>query len=306
MKRHNAGELPLSSAPAPAGDGIERVAEEEEAEDKMDKYDKGRIRCSRLCFLFALAATVTILARHCYDAGLGRGGNAGVVRIEAAHGPPPPPSLHRDRKIAPIARREPPVSDRSPSAPADAVDDASWKPSESESAQPDDGDKKPTKEKGSSPSASHGNKYGGHPFARALAAADNKDDLCGGQYIYVQELPARFHKDMVQKCDSLSPWTDMCRYTTNGGFGPLLRGGKGAFQGTGTGWYDTDEHALDIIFHERIKRYECLTDDPSLAAAVFVPFYAGLDVARHLWGNNVSARDELALDLAGLLAERPE
>ncbi|RLN42049.1 hypothetical protein C2845_PM01G40340 [Panicum miliaceum] len=303
MKRHNAGELPLSSAPA--GDGIKQVAEKEETEDKMDKYDKGRIRCSRLCFLFALAATVSILARHCYDAGLGRGGNAGVVRIEAAHAPPPPPSVRQERKIVPIARRESQVSDRSPSAPADAGDDASWKPSASESARSDDKDKAPPKEKGS-PSASHGNKYGGHPFARALAAADNRDDLCGGQYIYVLDLTARFNKDMVQICDRLSLWTDMCRYTTNGGFGPLLRGGKGAFQGTGTGWYDTDEHALDIIFHERIKRYECLTDDTSLAAAVFVPFYAGLDVARHLWGNNVSARDELALDLAGLLTKRPE
>ncbi|RCV42643.1 hypothetical protein SETIT_9G231900v2 [Setaria italica] len=306
MKRHNAGDLPLS---APAGDGSggkRAVEKEEEAEDKMDKYDKGRIRCSRLCFLFALAATVSILARHCYAAGLGRGGNAGVVRIEAVHASPPPPSVRQDRKIVPIARREPSVSDHSPSAPVDAGDDASWKPSASEPAASDNGGKTTSSKEKHSPSPPRGSKYGGRPFARALASADNKNDLCGGQYIYVQELPARFNKDMVQHCDKLSPWTDMCRYTTNGGFGPLLRGGKGAFQGTGAGWYDTDEHALDIIFHERIKRYECLTDDPSLAAAVFVPFYAGLDVARHLWGNNVSARDELALDLAHHIAGRPE
>ncbi|CAL4942192.1 unnamed protein product [Urochloa decumbens] len=309
MKRHNAGELPLS---APAGDG-KRAVDKEEAEDKMDKYDKGRIRCSRLCFLFALAATFSIVARHCYDAGLGRGGNAGFVRIEAVHGPPPPSVRHhhhQERKIVPVARRQSSssVSDHhSPSAPVDAGGDASSKHSASESAEPvSGGSKTPSSKEKHSSSASHGSKYGGRPFARALASADDKDDLCGGQYIYVQDLPARFNKDMVQNCDKLSPWTDMCRYTTNGGFGPLLRGGKGAFQGTGTGWYDTDEHALDIIFHERIKRYECLTDDPALAAAVFVPFYAGLDVARHLWGNNVSARDELALDMVNFLAKRPE
>jgi hypothetical protein len=190
----------------------------------------------------------------------------------------------------------------------DAGDDASWNPSASGPAQSGSGGKTTSskdKEK-DSPSAPHGDKYGGRPFARALASADDKDDLCGGQYIYVQDLPARFNKDMLQRCDRLSLWTNMCRYTTNGGFGPMLRGGKGAFHGAGAGWYDTDEHALDIIFHERIKRYECLTDDPSLAAAVFVPFYAGLDVARHLWGNNISARDELALDLARHLAGRPE
>ncbi|KAF8723011.1 hypothetical protein HU200_022157 [Digitaria exilis] len=285
--------------------GVQQMVE---AEDKMEKYDKGRGRCSRLCFLLALAATVTILARHGYDARLS---NAGVVRIEAVHGPPPPPSVHREpKKIVPIARRESSVSDHSPSAPIDdAGEAASWKkpPSpalESAHSDSDSGSKaSSSKEKGSL-SASHGNKYGDRPFARALAAADNKDDLCGGQYIYVQELPARFNKEMVQNCDKLSPFTNMCRYTTNGGFGPMLPSGKGMTGGTG--WYDTDEHALDIIFHERIRRYECLTDDPSLASAVFVPFYAGLDVARHLWGSNVTARDELALDLARLLAARPE
>jgi hypothetical protein len=53
-------------------------------------------------------------------------------------------------------------------------------------------------------------------------------------------------------------------------------------------------------------RYECLTDDPPLAFSVYVPFYAGLDVARHLWGYNVSARDTLALELADLLVARSE
>ncbi|XP_066340807.1 xyloglucan galactosyltransferase KATAMARI1 homolog [Miscanthus floridulus] len=304
MKRHNASELPLSSS-SQADDG-RRLLATEEAEDKMDKYDKGRVRCSRLCFLFALAATVSILARHCYDAGLGRGDSAGVVRIEAVqHGLPP--SVHRDRKIVPIARGgEPSESQRSTSAPVDAGDDASSKPSASRSDESANGGKTSSKQGSPSGAHAHTKQRGGHPFARALAAADDKDDLCGGQYIYVHELPARFNKDMVQNCDKLSPWTDMCRYTTNSGFGPLLRAGKGAFQGNGNGWYDTDEHALDIVFHERIKRYECLTDDPSLAAAVFVPFYAGLDVARHLWGNNVSARDELALDLASLLTKSPE
>ncbi|ONM06064.1 xyloglucan galactosyltransferase KATAMARI1 homolog [Zea mays] len=293
MKRHNAGELPLSSPP---GDG-RRLLPKEEAEDKMDKYDKGRVRCSRLCFLFALAATVSILARHCYDAGLAGGDGAGVVRIETV-----PPSVRRERKIVPIARGSgPSESGHSHSAPVDAS-------GAGDAADSSSGAK--TSSKQGSPSGAHAHAHteqrAGHPFARALAAADDKADLCGGQYIYVHDLPARFNKDMVQNCDKLSPWTDMCRYTTNGGFGPLLPGGKGAFQGTIAGWYDTDEHALDIVFHERIKRYECLTDDPSLAAAVFVPFYAGLDVARHLWGNNASARDELALDLAGLLAKSPE
>ncbi|KAJ1295303.1 hypothetical protein BS78_01G213600 [Paspalum vaginatum] len=300
MKRHNAGELPLS---APAGDAKRGLGKEEAAEQgKVDRYGKGRVRWSRLCFLFAVVSTACVVARHCYDAGLGRGNSAAVVRIDAVPGPP--------RKIIPIARGEPSEEPRHRDPPSPPGDDATS--SSSGSDEPDDiddgaGAASSSKQLPSpSKAAAHGHQQAGHPFARALAAADNKADLCGGQYIYVQELPARFNKDIVQYCDKLSPWTDMCRYTANGGFGPLLRGGKAAFQGAGAGWYDTHEHALDVVFHERIKRYECLTEDASLAAAVFVPVYAGLDVARHLWGNNVSARDELALDLANVLAQRPE
>ena len=104
---------------------------------------------------------------------------------------------------------------------------------------------------------------------------------------------------------SLSPWPEKCKYTANGGFGPQLSGGEGGVLQE-TGWYDSDEHMLDVIFHDRIKRYECLTNDSSLAAAVFVPFYAGLDVARHLWGHNVSSRDALAVDMVRLVTARPE
>lgn len=300
MKRHNAGELPLS---APASDGLGRLRavpeEGEEEPDKQGKYDKAQRSCSNLLFLLLLAATVSLLARHCYNSDLA----GGVVRIEAVPAPPPPSA----RKIVPIARGElSSVPQRSPPAP-DASD---------ESVLASDGDE-PLSTSSSSSSSAVGSKYGDkalskasdddHPVGRTLAAttADVKGDLCNGRYIYVQDLPPRFNADMVRSCGTLSPWTDMCGSTSNGGFGPQLVGSSdGAFQETG--WYDTDAHALDLIFHARIRRYECLTSDPTRAAAVFVPFYAGLDVARHLWGHNVSARDALALDLAEWLTARPE
>ncbi|XP_062204932.1 xyloglucan galactosyltransferase KATAMARI1 homolog [Phragmites australis] len=308
MKRHHAAaELPLS---APAGDGGGlRLVEEE---DKQGKFDKAQRRCSRLCFLLVLAATVSMLARHCYDSGLA----GGVVRVEG---------VPKSRKIVPIARGELSISHRSPSAPeagdervlagngekelsktsASVSSGAGDKSSGSSIgvSESDNGDRTVSED---SPPAPHGDQHSGHAFARALAAVDGRGrDLCGGRYIYVQELPPRFNADMVRSCGTLSPWTDMCGYTANGGFGPQLRSGdEGEFQETG--WYDTDQHALDVILHDRIRRYECLTDDPSLAAAVFVPFYAGLDVARHLWGYNVSTRDALALELADLLTARPE
>ncbi|KAL5225078.1 hypothetical protein ABZP36_011717 [Zizania latifolia] len=131
-----------------------------------------------------------------------------------------------------------------------------------------------------------------------------KSDRCGGRYIYVQDLPPRFNTDMVKNCAALFPWTDKCTFTANGGFGLQMSSAGGVFQETG--WYNTDQYTVDIIFHERIKRYECLTGDPSLAAAVYVPFYAGLELERHLWGFNVTKRDAMALEAVDIITARPE
>lgn len=43
-----------------------------------------------------------------------------------------------------------------------------------------------------------------------------------------------------------------------------------------------------------------------LAAAIFVPFYAGFDIARYLWGYNISTRDAASLELVDWLMKRPE
>ncbi|PQQ17550.1 Exostosin-like protein [Prunus yedoensis var. nudiflora] len=87
----------------------------------------------------------------------------------------------------------------------------------------------------------------------------------------------------------------MCKFTTNAGLGPPLENAEGVFGDTG--WYATNQFAVDVIFNNRMKQYECLTNDSSVAAAVFVPFYAGFDIARYLWGFNISRRDAASLDL---------
>ncbi|BAT85576.1 Xyloglucan galactosyltransferase [Vigna angularis] len=142
------------------------------------------------------------------------------------------------------------------------------------------------------------------PFARALQTALNKSDRCGGRYIYVHDLPSRFNEDMLKKCRTLSLWTNMCKFTTNAGLGPPLENVKGVF--SDTGWYATNQFVVDVIFSNRMKQYDCLTQDPSLAAAFFVPFYAGFDIARYLWGYNISVRDSASLDLVDWLVRRPE
>ncbi|CAL1383373.1 unnamed protein product [Linum trigynum] len=142
------------------------------------------------------------------------------------------------------------------------------------------------------------------PFMRALRTLENKTDRCGGRYIYVHDLPSRFNDDMLKECRSLSLWTNMCKFTTNAGMGPPLENVEGVF--SNTGWYATNQFAVDVIFSNRMKQYDCLTNDSSLAAAIFVPFYAGFDIAKYLWGYNISRRDAASLDLVDWLMKRPE
>ncbi|KAJ8899268.1 hypothetical protein K2173_017303 [Erythroxylum novogranatense] len=157
----------------------------------------------------------------------------------------------------------------------------------------------------SSSSTSSGKKKTDYfPFSKALRTIDNKSDPCGGRYIYVQDLPPRFNEDMLKECRSLSLWTNMCKFTSNAGMGPPLENVEGVF--SNTGWYATNQFAVDVIFSNRMKQYECLTNDSSLAAAIFVPFYAGFDIARYLWGYNISTRDAASLDLVDWLMKRPE
>lgn len=144
----------------------------------------------------------------------------------------------------------------------------------------------------------------GFGFMRAMRTVENKSDPCGGRYIYVHDLPPRFNEDMLKECRSLSLWTNMCKFTTNAGLGPPLENVEGVF--SDTGWYATNQFAVDVIFGNRMKQYDCLTRDSSLAAAVFVPFYAGFDIAKYLWGYNISTRDAASLDLVDWLMKRQE
>lgn len=142
------------------------------------------------------------------------------------------------------------------------------------------------------------------PFWRALASINNRSDPCAGKYVYMHDLPREFNQELLDNCKQLNPWTNMCKYTENAGLGPELDDPEGSLPKNG--WFATNQFAVDVIFHNRMKQYECLTSDSGKAAALYVPFYAGLDIARHLWGANVSVRDAGPLRLASWLRSRPE
>ncbi|XP_006294029.2 LOW QUALITY PROTEIN: probable xyloglucan galactosyltransferase GT15 [Capsella rubella] len=129
------------------------------------------------------------------------------------------------------------------------------------------------------------------------------DDTCLGRYVYIHKLPSRFNLEILQDCDSITRPKDkisMCEFFKNSGFGTLIGSDYTP------SWYATNQFMLEVIFHEKMKRYECLTSNSSLASAVYVPYYAGLDFRRKLRRRNVAARDAAGKELVNWLKKQPQ
>lgn len=132
-------------------------------------------------------------------------------------------------------------------------------------------------------------------------------DSCLGRYIYIHDVPSRFNEALLQNCHLLTPGTEknMCPYLSNLGLGPRI--GDHEMVLSNDSWYLTNQFLLEVIFHNKMKNYKCLTNDSSLASAIYVPFYAGLDISRYLFaGASISVRDSSAIDLLKWLREREE
>ncbi|GMI71824.1 hypothetical protein like AT2G31990 [Hibiscus trionum] len=134
---------------------------------------------------------------------------------------------------------------------------------------------------------------------------NSSKDSCLGRYIYVHDLPKRFNEDVIKDCQLITRPSDkysVCKSLENSGLGPRINGSN-LWKNS---WFSTNQFMLEVIFHNRMRKYDCLTDDFTVASAVFVPYYAGLDLRRYLWGFNTSMRDSSGVDLIDWLARKPE
>lgn len=121
---------------------------------------------------------------------------------------------------------------------------------------------------------------------------NEKRTFCPSGRIYVYDLPAKFNADLLTACSSLVPWTDLCPALDNNGIGIALD--LPSWLGTGC-WYLTSQFGAEVIYHARMLEHPCRTLDPDFATAFFVPFYAGLDLARYLFvPSTPKQRDELS------------
>ncbi|CAK9864213.1 unnamed protein product [Sphagnum jensenii] len=139
--------------------------------------------------------------------------------------------------------------------------------------------------------------------AEVLQQQQEQED-CAGRYIHIYALPELFNSALIEEyCDGRTIWPTVCNTLINKGLGDPIVSSVATAQEL---WYQTDQFALEVMVHERMKLYECLTEDPSLASALYLPYYVGLDVARNLFNPLVQVRDKLSLKFVGWLLAQPE
>ncbi|XP_010436856.1 PREDICTED: probable xyloglucan galactosyltransferase GT20 [Camelina sativa] len=115
---------------------------------------------------------------------------------------------------------------------------------------------------------------------------------CEGKGVYVYDLPSKFNRDLLVECKDMVPWTNMCKFFKNEGFGE-------AIGNLGQRWFRTHQYALEPIFHSRVLKHPCRVYNESQAKIFYVPFYAGFDVLRWHFKNNVSdvMKDRLGIEV---------
>ncbi|XP_040385162.1 xyloglucan galactosyltransferase KATAMARI1 homolog [Oryza brachyantha] len=147
------------------------------------------------------------------------------------------------------------------------------------------------------------------PAKKVEAEAEAK---CDGRYVYMLEVPPRFQ--MLAECVQGSPVFEnpnhVCVLMVNSGLGRVIpaAAGNASFDGDiipNTGWYNTDQYALEVIFHNRMRHYECLTGDLAAATAVYVPFYPALELNRHNCWSTAKERNGLSGEFLRWLSTQP-
>ncbi|PAN23592.1 hypothetical protein PAHAL_4G103200 [Panicum hallii] len=152
-------------------------------------------------------------------------------------------------------------------------------------------------------------------FSTPAPVADDRPSTapssCDGRYVHMVDLPPQF-----DVCAEGSPAFEsehsICQLMSNAGIGPVLlpagdrSDGDDADIVPNTGWYNTNQYALEVIFHHRMRLYDCLTDDPAAATAVYVPYYAAMELQPHTCGLfNATVRDGATEQLLRWLSSRP-
>ncbi|CAM8879444.1 unnamed protein product [Rhodiola kirilowii] len=126
-------------------------------------------------------------------------------------------------------------------------------------------------------------------FSHSNLDLDNAGD-CTGKWIHIRRIPPRFNLDLLSNCSDYPLLEDLCPHIGNHGLGQKTHNKSHS-------WFRTDPQMLELIFHRRILEYPCLTNDPSSADAVFLPYYASIDALKYLYGSDVNFSSQHGIDL---------
>ncbi|KAH7549587.1 hypothetical protein JRO89_XS13G0052900 [Xanthoceras sorbifolium] len=113
---------------------------------------------------------------------------------------------------------------------------------------------------------------------------------CTNRWIHIRRLPSSFNLDLLTNCSEYSLYDNFCPYLLNHGLGPKTHNRSHS-------WYRTDPFLLELVFHRRMLEYPCLTQDPTLANAIYLPYYAALDALKYLYGPEINSSSQHGLEL---------
>ncbi|BBN16119.1 xyloglucan galactosyltransferase MUR3 [Marchantia polymorpha subsp. ruderalis] len=133
-------------------------------------------------------------------------------------------------------------------------------------------------------------------------AQHRQQQHCQGKRLYIYNLPRLFNLDILDRyCQNKTDYPEMCAKFVNSGMGFKLEHVMEPLEA----WYRTDQFSLDLLFHDRLKKYPCLTQDPETADLFYAPYYAGLDVTEFLFATEIQLRDKLTQRFLGWMMAQP-
>nr|XP_024391983.1 xyloglucan galactosyltransferase KATAMARI1 homolog isoform X2 [Physcomitrium patens]PNR42371.1 hypothetical protein PHYPA_017200 [Physcomitrium patens] len=117
-----------------------------------------------------------------------------------------------------------------------------------------------------------------------------QSESCQGRRVHMYDIPPSFNTALLQFCEGgLVHWIKFCKHYQNHGFGERVMASASMFRDD---WYRTDAYMLEVIFFERMKSYQCLTDSPVNADIFYVPFFAGLDALPYLYNESMRLQQQ--------------
>ncbi|KAF8412407.1 hypothetical protein HHK36_000371 [Tetracentron sinense] len=134
----------------------------------------------------------------------------------------------------------------------------------------------------------------GSQLLRSDLESDSPD--CTGRWVHIRKLPSKFNLDLLTNCSHYPLYDNFCPHLANHGLGPKTHTRSHS-------WYRTVPFMLELYFHRRILEYPCLTSNPSAADAIYLPYYAGIDALRYLYGPDINSSPEHGLELFEFLQQ---